>query len=70
MISEMILSSEGLPTDVTSVWPFVCVCSLMDQQVVGLGEVTVTEPTDVLLFRPIKDTKYLISVINTTTLVR
>ena len=70
MISEMILPPESLPTDVTSVWPFVCVCPLMDQQVVGLGEVTVTEPTDVLLFRPIKDTKYLISVINTTTLVR
>ncbi len=49
VIPEMVLSAECLATDVTSVWPLICVCPLMDQQVVGLGEVTTTESTDKLL---------------------
>ena len=45
----MVLSSEGLATDVTSVGSLICVCSLVDQQIVGLGKVTTTETTDILL---------------------
>ena len=34
MISQVILSAEGLPTNITAVRPLVCVSSLVDQQVV------------------------------------
>ena len=49
MISEVVLASERFATDVAGVGTLVCVRSLVDQQVVRLGEVTSTEPTDVLL---------------------
>lgn len=41
MISEMILSSEGLSTNVTGIGPFIGMCPFMDEQVVGLRKLTV-----------------------------
>ena len=54
MIPEMVLSAEPLATDVTGVGSLVRVGPLVDEQVVRLGEVTPTEPTDVLLLRAAK----------------
>lgn len=42
MISQMILSSEGLVTNVTTVWSLVSVSPFVDEQVVWLGESTLT----------------------------
>ncbi|KAH3825671.1 hypothetical protein DPMN_127552 [Dreissena polymorpha] len=36
----MVLSPERLAADIARVRPFVCVCSLVDEQVVRFGEVT------------------------------
>lgn len=52
MISEMVLAPESFPTDFAGVWPFVCVCSLMDQKIVGFGEMATTIFTDELFFGP------------------
>lgn len=52
MISEMVLAPESFPTDLAGVWPFVCVCSLMDQKIVGFGEMATTIFTDELFFGP------------------
>lgn len=52
MVSEMVLASEGFSTDVTGEGSLVCVCPLVDQEVVGLGEMATTEFTDVLLLLP------------------
>lgn len=52
MVSEMVLASEGFSTDVTWEGSLVCVCPLVDQEVVGLGEMATTEFTDVLLLLP------------------
>lgn len=49
MISQVILSSEGLVAYVTCVGSFIGVGSFMDQKVVGLGEVPATEFTHKLL---------------------
>lgn len=48
MISEVVLPPEGLTTDVTGVRPLVRVGPLVYQQVVGLGELPVTELADEL----------------------
>ena len=45
----MILSAECLAADVARIWPLVRVRSLVDQQVVGLGELAVAELADKLL---------------------
>ena len=34
MVPQVVLSAEGLPTNITAVRPLVCVSSLVDQQVV------------------------------------
>ena len=49
MVSQVILPSEGFAADIAGVGPLVSVSSLVDQQVVGLGELSVTELTDELL---------------------
>ena len=49
MVAQVVLSSEGLVADVALVWAFVGVCSLVDEQVVRLGEVATAEATDELL---------------------
>lgn len=51
VVSQVVLPPEGLMTDFTSVRPLICVRALMDQQVVGLGEVAATEFAHKLLFR-------------------
>ena len=52
MIPQVVLSPESFSTDVTAVGPLICVRSLMDQEVVGLGELSVTELADELLLLP------------------
>lgn len=42
VISQVILPPESLATDVTGVWPLVCVSALVYQQIVGLAEVSAT----------------------------
>lgn len=49
VVSEMVLSPEGLLADVTCIRPLVCVCTLMDQQVVWFGEMPATKLTHKLL---------------------
>ena len=52
MVPEMVLSPEALAADVAGVGSLVRVGPLVDEQVVRLGEVSATEPTDVLLLHP------------------
>ena len=49
MVPEVVLSAEALATHITWIWSLVSVCALMDQQVVGLGEMAATESADELL---------------------
>ena len=55
MVSQVILASEGLPTDVTRVRSLVCVCPFMNEQVVGLGELSVAEFTFEFLLGSVVD---------------
>ena len=48
----MVLSPEALAADVAGVGSLVRVGPLVNEQVVRLGEVSATEPTDVLLLHP------------------
>lgn len=50
VVSEMVLSPESLVTNIAGVGPLVCVGPLMDEQVVGLGEMSATELANKLLF--------------------
>jgi len=43
MVSQVILAPEGFAADIAGVGPLVSVSSLVDQQVVRLGELSVTE---------------------------
>lgn len=43
----MVLTSERLPTNITRKWPLVRVCTLVNQQVVRLGEMAATELANV-----------------------
>lgn len=52
MVSEMVLAPEGFSTDVAGEGSLVCVCPLVDEEVVGLGEMATTELTDVFLLLP------------------
>ena len=49
MVSQMILASEGFAADIAGVGPLVRVSSLVDQQVVRLGELSVAKLTNKLL---------------------
>lgn len=51
MVSQMVLPTEGLVADVARVGPLVRMCPLVDEQVVGLGEPSLTELADELLLR-------------------
>ena len=53
----MVLPSKSLAADVTRVRALVCVRSLVDQQVVALGELPVAELADEPLFRPGRATR-------------
>ena len=50
MVSEMILSSKGLVANITGIRPLVCVRPLVDEKVVGLGEMPATELANKFLF--------------------
>ena len=52
MVSEMVLSSEGLAADITRVGALVRVGSLVDQQIIGLGEMATTVFTYKLFLLP------------------
>jgi len=49
MISQMILSAEGLPTYVARVRPLIGVRPLVDQQIVAFRELPMAELADELL---------------------
>lgn len=44
----MVLSSEGFPANVAGIRSLICVCPLVDEQVVGLGELAVAVLADEL----------------------
>ncbi len=46
----MVLSSEGLVTNITGIGPLVCVGPLVDEEVVGLGEMPAAEFANKFLF--------------------
>lgn len=46
----MVLSSEGLVADITSVRPFISVRPFMDQKVIGFGKMASTELANKLFF--------------------
>jgi len=52
VIAEMILAPECFTADVAGEGTLISVCTLVDQQVVALGEVAPAVPTDKLLLRP------------------
>lgn len=54
MVAKMVLPSEGFAADIAGEGPLIRVSALMDEQVVGLGEVTFTILTNVLLLGPEK----------------
>ena len=43
VVSQVVLSPKGLATHITGKWSLICVGPLMDEQVVGLGELPVAE---------------------------
>jgi len=49
VVAEVILTAEGLSANVARVGPFVGVGPLVDEQIVGLGELAVAELADELL---------------------
>lgn len=53
VVAEVVLASECLATDVTGERTFVCVRALVDQEVVGLGEVALAVLTDILFLGPV-----------------
>ena len=50
VVSEVVLPSEGLVADVAGVGPLVCVGPLVDEEVVGLGEMPAAELANKFLF--------------------
>lgn len=51
VVSEMILSSKGFTADVTRVRPLVRMGSLVNQQIIRFGELSITKFTDELFLR-------------------
>jgi len=52
VIPEVILSPERLAADITGIGPLVRVCPFVDEQIVRLGELSIAELADELLFGP------------------
>lgn len=46
----MVLSSEGFVANITCIGPLVCVGPLVDEEIVGLGEMPATELANKFLF--------------------
>ena len=51
VVPQVVLPPEGLAADVAGEWSLICVCSLVDHHVVGLGELAVAELADEPLLR-------------------
>ena len=51
VVPQVVLSPEALATDVAGEGPLVCVCALMDHDIVALGELAMTELADESLLR-------------------
>jgi len=51
MIAEVVLTAEGFSTNVARVGPLIRVRPLVDEEVVGFGELTIAELADKLLLR-------------------
>ncbi len=51
VVPQVVLSPKGLATNVTGKRPLICVSTLVDEQVVGLGELPVAKLADESLFR-------------------
>ncbi len=52
VVPQVVLTPKGLATDTTGKGPLIGVSALMDEQVVGLGELPVAELADEPLLRP------------------
>ena len=52
VIPQMILTAERFAADITRIRPLICVCTLVDQQIVRLGKFTVAILADETLFWP------------------
>jgi hypothetical protein len=52
VIPQMVLPPEGLATNVTGIGPLISMSPLVDEQVVGLGELPIAELADEPLFGP------------------
>jgi len=52
VIPQVVLSPERFATYITAVRPLISVGSLVNQKIVGLGELSITELTDELLLLP------------------
>ncbi len=50
VVTQMILTAERFAANVTRIWPLICVCTLVYQQIVRLGKFTVAIFTDESLF--------------------
>ena len=50
VVTQMILTAERFAANVTWIWPLVCVCTLVYQQIVRLGKFTIAVFTDEALF--------------------
>ena len=50
VVPQMILTAERFAADITRIWPLICVCTLVDHQVVRLGKFSVAKFTDETFF--------------------
>ena len=50
VVAQVILPAESFAAHVTRKWPLVCVCTLVDHQVVRLGKFSVAKFTDETFF--------------------
>jgi len=52
VVSQMVLPTKSFTTYVTRVRPLICVCSLVDEQIITLGKLSVTIFADEPLLGP------------------
>ena len=55
MIAKMVLPPEGFATDIAREGSLIGVSALVNEQVVGFGEMTFAVLADVFFFRPVKE---------------
>lgn len=56
MVSKVILTAKGFATGVAGIGSFIGMGSLVDQQIIGLGKMSITVLADELLFRSVRFT--------------